>query len=99
MDATVQTFHGSPGGPTMKTALPPSRRLLLALAVLLVLAAGLLSMPLRTEAATTRSGHEFIYFNDAAHDTVVGVQVWCKSGAHSGWGKITPYVEIDPSFC
>jgi hypothetical protein len=98
MNATVQTFHSSLGGPTMKTALPQSRRLLLVLAVLLVLAAGLLSMPLQTEAAT-RSGHEFIYYNDAAHHTVVGVQVWCKSGAHSGWGRITPYVEIDPSFC
>jgi len=82
----------------MKTALPQSRRLLLALAVLLVLAAGLLSMPLQTEAAT-RSGHEFIYYNDAAHDAVVGVQVWCSSGAHSGWGQVTPYYTIEASGC
>jgi len=76
-----------------------SRRLLLALALVLVLAAGLLSLPSGTEAAITRSGHEFIYYNDAAHDTVVGVQVWCSSGAHSGWGQVTPYYTIEASGC
>ena len=82
----------------MKIALSESRRLLFALAVVLILAAGLLSLPLGTE-AFTRSGHEFIYYNDAAHDTVVGVQVWCSSGAHSGWGQVTPYYTIEPSDC
>jgi Family of unknown function (DUF6289) len=72
----------------------PALIVLLALALLL---SGAPSGP--TASATTRSGHEFIYYSDATYTTVVGVQVWCSNGSHSGWGQVTPYYKIEPSGC
>ena len=47
----------------------------------------------------TRTGHEFIYYNNAAHQTVVGVYVYCSNGSSSHWGVISPYYVIEPSGC
>lgn len=47
----------------------------------------------------TRTGHEFIYYNNAAHTTVVGVYIYCSNGASSHWGVISPYSVIEPSGC
>lgn len=65
---------------------------LLALLFVLVFA----SVPSISE---TRTGHEFIYYNNAAHQTVVGVYVYCSNGSQSHWGVITPYYVIEPSGC
>ena len=51
------------------------------------------------QAATTRTGHEFIYYNNASHSTVVGVYVYCSNGSSSHWGVISPYYAIEPSGC
>ena len=78
--------------------MPSWNRRLLALAAILVFALLMAGAP-RSSSATTRSGHEFIYYSDATYTTVVGVQVWCSNGSHSGWGRITPYDKIEPSGC
>lgn len=47
----------------------------------------------------TKTGHEFIYYNNAAHQTVVGVFVYCNNGSSSHWGRTSAYVVIEPSGC
>ena len=79
----------------MIAKLAPFRRVSLALVCLALLATFFLALP----AQATRSGHEFTYYDDAAHDNVVGFQVWCSNGSHSGWGRTTPYAVIGPSGC
>lgn len=43
--------------------------------------------------ATTRTGHEFHYYSDASHTTVVGDCIYCV-GSSRCWGTITPYYTI-----
>lgn len=64
-----------------------------------VLGSGSLIPTQRLEAQETRSGHEFIYYNDANHDEIVGVYVYCKDGADTHSGRISPYVVVEPSDC
>lgn len=73
-------------------------RISLALALTFALGAGVFVHASRAQ-AETKSGHEFIYYNNAAHQTVVGVYVYCSNGSSSHWGKITPYDVIEPSDC
>src|SRR6185295_15804197 len=77
------------------------RRPSLVLLVLFALLTGVLAgttAPSKTQAAT-RTGNEFFYYNNAAHQTLVGYQRWCSNGSHSGWGQITPYSVIQPAVC
>jgi Family of unknown function (DUF6289) len=78
--------------------IPSWKRRLLPLAAIFAFAVLMAGAP-RSSTAATRSGHEFIYYSDATYTTVVGVQVWCNNGSHSGWGRITPYDKIEPSGC
>ena len=80
------------GGFPVKTSLRRLRFLLLALVFVLAFASA--SFPVET-----RTGHEFIYYNNAAHQTVVGVYVYCSNGSSSHWGVISPYSVIEPSGC
>ena len=59
----------------------------------------LLSFASVSSISETRTGHEFIYYNNAAHQTVVGVYIYCSNGSSSHWGVITPYSVIEPSGC
>lgn len=43
-----------------------------------------------TSGAVTRSGHDFTYYSDSTHSTVVGYRYYCI-GYSGGWGAITPY--------
>lgn len=47
----------------------------------------------------TKTGHEFIYYSDASHTTVVGVFVYCNNGSSSHWGRTSAYVVVEPSGC
>jgi hypothetical protein len=49
-------------------------------------------------AATTRTGHDFTYYNNANHTTVVGYRYYCI-GYQGGWGSITPYYVINTYPC
>jgi len=85
----------------MTTATKSPRRPSLALLALLALLLAVLvafTAPSKTQAAT-RTGNEFFYYNNAAHQTLVGYQRWCSNGSHSGWGQITPYSVIQPAGC
>ena len=73
-------------------------RIVLAAALAFALGAGAFVPAARVQAAT-KSGHEFIYYNNAAHQTVVGVYVYCSSGQFIHWGVITPYDVIETSSC
>ncbi len=76
----------------------PSWKRRLLLAAIVAFAALMAGAP-RSSTATTRSGHEFIYYSDATYTKIVGVQVWCSNGSHSGWGQVTPWDKIEPSGC
>jgi hypothetical protein len=88
----------------MTQILRSNRRLPLALLTLFVLALTLavsLVAPAPSQASDprTRTGHEFYYYSDETHTTLVGFDVWCSNGSHSGWGYHTPYVEILDAEC
>jgi hypothetical protein len=83
----------------MLQALRTRRGLILAL----VLAAGiaLLLMGMLNgspAAATTKTGHDFTYYNNANHTTVVGYRYYCI-GRSGGWGQITPYYVMNNYPC
>ena len=48
--------------------------------------------------AQTRTGHDFTYYDDAAHTNVVGYRYWCI-GYNGGWGTTSPYSEINDFPC
>jgi hypothetical protein len=48
--------------------------------------------------AATKTGHDFTYYNNAAHQTVVGYRYYCI-GNSGGWGTITPYSVIHDFPC
>lgn len=67
------------------------RRLLLALVLGTCLALLLLGVFKGSPvAAETKTGHDFTYYNNAAHQTVVGYRYYCPTYS-GGWGTITPY--------
>ncbi len=83
----------------MSAAIRSSRRLLLALAVLAGLTSVfLLATPPRIE-AQGRCGNEFYYYNNAAHDELVGWEVYECNCAHFSWGVKSFYREIVPLDC
>ena len=75
------------------------RRLLLALALILTLAATFLTAPAPTQASIGRCGNEFYYYDDAAHTNLVGYEVWDCNCFHSSWGVHTVYRDIEPLGC
>ncbi len=76
-----------------------SRRLLLALALILSLAATFLATPQRMQAATGRCGHEWFYYSDATHKTEVGYEEYDCNCNHYFWGVRTAYSTIDSLGC
>jgi hypothetical protein len=64
-----------------------------ALALLLLLA-----VPGAQPAHATRTGHDFTYYSDASHTTVVGYRYWCV-GYNGGWGVTSPYSVINDFPC
>jgi hypothetical protein len=48
--------------------------------------------------AATKTGHDFTYYNNAAHQTVVGYRYYCI-GYSGGWGQITSYYVINNFPC
>jgi hypothetical protein len=59
----------------------------------------LLGVPSASRAVVTRTGHDFTYYyNNAAHQTVVGYRFVCI-GYSGGWGTVTPYSVIGPYPC
>lgn len=76
-----------------------NRRPFAALALVGVLALVLLlGVPGASRAVVTRTGHDFTYYNNAAHQTVVGYRFVCI-GYSGGWGTVTPYSVIRPYPC
>lgn len=73
-------------------------RICVAAALAFALGAGAFVPAARVHAAT-RSGHQFTYYNNAAHQTVVGVWIYCADGQLIHWGTITPYDVISASDC
>jgi hypothetical protein len=57
----------------------------------------LLGLPGASPAAT-KTGHDFTYYNNAAHQTVVGYRYYCI-GYSGGWGQITGYSVIHDFPC
>jgi hypothetical protein len=49
-------------------------------------------------AHATRSGHDFTYYSDATHKTVVGYHFWCI-GYNGGWGVTSAYAVIGDYPC
>ena len=84
----------------MRHALRNRRRLLLALVLGACLALLLVLGVFKGSpaAATTRTGHDFTYYNNAAHQTVVGYRYYCPNYS-GGWGSITPYDVINTFPC
>jgi len=87
----------------MTHLLKSHRRLPVALLTLLVVSFALLASltaPAPSHAGgMTRTGHEFYYYSDDTYTTLVGFEVWCSNGSHSGWGYHTGYVEILDAEC
>ena len=75
------------------------RRLPLAFALILTLAATFLAVPAPTQASIGRCGNEFYYYDDAAHTNLVGYEVWDCNCFHSSWGVHTVYRDIEPLGC
>jgi hypothetical protein len=71
-----------------------SRRLLLALALLPILAATFLAAP---PVQADRCGNEFYYYD--ASGNLVGYEVYDCNCQHSSWGIRTVYREIVPLGC
>jgi hypothetical protein len=84
----------------MLQALRSHRRWILALVVAASLAVLMLlgAFGVSPAASTTRTGHDFTYYNNAAHQTVVGYRYYCP-GYSGGWGTITPYYVINNFSC
>ncbi len=83
----------------MLKALRTHRRLLLALVLAASVAVLLLGVFRGAPAAaTTRTGHDFTYYNNASHTTVVGYRYYCPRYS-GGWGSITPYDVINTFPC
>ena len=76
-----------------------SRRLLLALALIVTLAATFLAAPPRAQATLGRCGNEFYYYSDATYTDLVGYEVYDCNCAHSSWGLRTVYRVIEPLGC
>jgi hypothetical protein len=72
-----------------------SRRLMLAFAVSLSLAATFLAAPQPSQA--DRCGNEFYYYDD--NNNLVGYEVWECNCAHSAWGVHTANRVIEPLGC
>jgi len=82
----------------MKAAVSSAFRVTLAVVLAFALGSGAFSPVARVRAAT-RSGNQFTYYNNAQHQTVVGVYIYCNNGNFIHWGKITPFDTISPSGC
>jgi hypothetical protein len=74
-----------------------SRRLLLALALVVTLAATFLAAPPPSQA--DRCGNEFYYYDDDTYTNLVGYEVYECNCAHSSWGVRTAYRVIEPLGC
>jgi hypothetical protein len=75
------------------------RGLILALAVAAALTLLLLGVFHGSPAAaTTKTGHDFTYYNNANHTTVVGYRYYCI-GYSGGWGQITGYYVMNTYPC
>jgi hypothetical protein len=48
--------------------------------------------------AATKTGHDFVYYNNAAHQTVVGYRYYCI-GNSGGWGSITSFYVVNNFPC
>jgi hypothetical protein len=66
---------------------------------MLITSFGLTAPTLSLSAQETRSGHEFDYYSDDTFSCLIGVQIWCNDGSHSGWGQTSPYAIISDSGC
>ena len=76
-----------------------NRRLLLALALCLTLAATFLAAPAPTQASIGRCGNEWFYYSDATHTTRVGYEVYECNCAHYFTGVRTAYSVINSLNC
>jgi hypothetical protein len=70
-----------------------------ALGLLLLLVSGPFVPSQQLRAQQTKSGHEFIYYNNAAHSEEVGFTVYCNSGQTFHSGEVTPYYIVIASDC
>lgn len=69
------------------------------LSIMVLTSFALAAPTIKLAAQETRSGHEFDYYSDDTFTTLVGVQVWCNNGSHSGWGRPSAYVIISDAGC
>jgi hypothetical protein len=49
--------------------------------------------------AAGKAGHEFIYYNNAAHDVEVGYWIYCSNGQQFHSGEVTQYYSEIASDC
>ena len=82
----------------MKAAVSSVCRVSLAAVLAFALGMGAFAPTTRVQAAT-KSGHQFTYYNNAQHQTVVGVYIYCSNGQFIHTGKISDYVVVSPSGC
>ena len=73
-------------------------RISLAAIFAFALGAGAFTPTARVHAAG-KAGHEFIYYNDAAHDVEVGWWIYCLNGQQFHSGKTSPYYSEIASDC
>jgi hypothetical protein len=76
-----------------------SRRLLLALALIVTLAATFLAAPPPAQAVFSRCANEFFYYSDGTYTNQVGYEVWDCDCTYSSWGTRTSYRVINSLNC
>jgi hypothetical protein len=74
------------------------RRPVVALALAAALATALLLAPPGASQAATKTGHDFTYYSDASHTTVVGYRYYCPNYS-GGWGRFSSFYEVNVFPC
>lgn len=58
----------------------------------------LVAVPGARPAHAVKTGHDYTFYSDASHSTVVGYQFWCI-GYHGGWGVTSQYLVVGDYPC
>ncbi|HLJ88061.1 MAG TPA: hypothetical protein VKZ53_14660 [Candidatus Angelobacter sp.] len=57
-----------------------------------------LALPV-SSSGETKTGHEFIFFSDAAHTHQIGIEIVCANGQTFRSGQTSGFVVVEPSGC
>jgi hypothetical protein len=69
------------------------------LAVLFIFGFATLTTSRQADAQIGKAGHEFDYYSDATHRTLVGFVIFCKNGQTFRSGQMTQFVVEEPAGC